>query len=194
MYKINLAILASGAGSNADQICKYFKDHSSIQVKLIISNKSTAGVHDVASSHGVESAVIPKTGWNKPEIVLPLLESKEISHIILAGFLLLIPTWLVEKYRGRIVNIHPALLPKYGGKGMYGMYVHQSVKDAGELVSGITIHQVDEHYDEGDIIFQESIKLDPSDSAKAISNKVLKLEHFHYPRVIEEWVRRGGFD
>lgn len=186
--KINLAIFASGAGSNANQICIYFKDHPHIRVKLIVSNKKDAGVFHVAEQHGIESAYISKDQWQAEEDVISLLRSREISYIVLAGFLLLCPEWLVSYYRGRIINIHPALLPKYGGKGMYGMKVHQKVKEEGELVSGITIHNVDEHYDEGDIIFQEKVFLDGTETASEIADKVLRLEHYHYPRVIEEWV------
>ena len=184
----HLAILASGTGSNADKICTYFKNHPSISVDLIITNKSNAGVLQIASFHEIESAVIPKSEWYNQDHVLYLLETRNITHIILAGFLLLIPEWLIEEYRGKIINIHPALLPKYGGKGMYGMNVHQRVKESGDLISGITIHEVDEHYDAGDIIFQEKTNLDPDDSASEIAKKVLKLEHYHYPRVIEKWV------
>jgi|SRR5688572_7604080 len=185
--KINLAIFASGAGSNANQICIYFKDHPSIKVKLIVSNKKEAGVFHVAEQHGIEAVYVSKSDWQLEENVISLLHKKEISHIVLAGFLLLCPEWLVSHYRGRIINIHPALLPNYGGKGMYGMKVHERVKQEGELVSGITIHNVDEHYDEGDVIFQEKVFLDGNESASEIADKVLQLEHYHYPRVIEEW-------
>ncbi|HZV71832.1 MAG TPA: formyltransferase family protein [Saprospiraceae bacterium] len=186
--EINLAILASGAGSNADKICSYFKDHADIHVRLIISNNINAGVLKVASSHGVESMVIPKSSWATTEFILPELRTKEITHIVLAGFLLLLPSWLVKEYHGRIINIHPALLPKHGGKGMYGHHVHEKVKSSGDLISGITIHKVDEHYDEGDIIFQKEVNLDPDDSASLIAVKVLQLEHHYYSRVIEKWV------
>ncbi len=188
--RTNLAIFASGTGSNADQICSYFKNHPFISVNLMISNKSNAGVLDIAASHGIRSAVLPKENWADQENVLPVLKSRNITHIILAGFLLLLPSWLVMQYKGRILNIHPALLPKYGGKGMYGMKVHQKVKVAGESVSGITIHEVNENYDEGDIVFQEKINLEPGDSAEAIAHKVLQLEHYFYPRVIEKWIDR----
>jgi len=184
----NLAILASGTGSNADKICTYFNGHPSIKVELIITNNPNAGVLQIASFHEIESIVIPKSEWYDQNTVSFLLESRNITHIILAGFLLLIPEWLIEDYRGKIINIHPALLPKYGGKGMYGMHVHQRVKEAGEQFSGITIHHVDEHYDSGDVIFQEKVKLSPDDTAQDIAKKVLQLEHYHYPRVIEDWI------
>jgi phosphoribosylglycinamide formyltransferase 1 len=188
MQKINIAIFASGAGSNADKICEYFKKHPDIRVSLIVSNRSQAGVLQIASYHEIESLVIPKSKWAEPNYVLHILREKEITHIVLAGFLLLLPFWFIEEFNGRIVNIHPALLPKYGGKGMYGMHVHEKVKKNGELSSGITIHIVDENYDNGDIIFQKKVLLDPHDSANDIAKKVLTLEHYHYPRVIEAWV------
>jgi len=169
-------------------ICNYFKDHPAIKVNLIISNNINAGVLKVASSHSIESVVLPKSSWASAEIVLPELRTKEITHIVLAGFLLLLPSWLVQEYHDRIINIHPALLPKFGGKGMYGHHVHEKVKSSGEQVSGITIHKVDEHYDEGDIIFQKEVSIDPDDTASVIATKVLQLEHHYYPRVIEDWV------
>lgn len=186
--KHHLAIFASGTGSNADAICRYFTDHPEIHVKLIITNRKEAGVLNVANSHGIQGRYIPKSKWDDANEVLSILESNGITHIILAGFLLLIPSYLIRSYRNRIINIHPALLPKHGGKGMYGRYVHESVKRSGEIISGITIHHVDEHYDNGDIIFQEKIELDAGDSPEVIASKVLTLEHYHYPRVIESWV------
>lgn len=185
--KIKLAILASGTGSNADKICLYFRDHPNISVDLIISNNINAGVLNVAASHHIECIVTPKSSWKSPEIVLPEIRTREITHIVLAGFLLLLPEWLVKEYKGRIINIHPALLPKYGGLGMYGHHVHENVKSAGDLVSGITIHEVDEHYDEGDIIFQKEIGLFASDTPADIARKVLQIEHQYYPAIIEQW-------
>src|SRR6186713_1659730 len=186
--KANLAIFASGAGSNADKICAYFKDHPTIRVKLVISNKGDAGVLSIADKHGIESAYISKKYWSFPEIVLPILEAADITHIILAGYLSLIPSWLIEEYNGRIVNIHPALLPKHGGQGMYGHYVHEAVKSAGELISGITIHEVNEHYDSGSILFQKEVPLSITDTADEIAQKVLVNEHAYYARVIEAWI------
>ncbi|HEY3387114.1 MAG TPA: formyltransferase family protein [Saprospiraceae bacterium] len=186
--KAHLAIFASGAGSNADKICTYFKDHPTIRVKLVISNKADAGVLSIADKHGIESAYISKKYWSFPELVLPILETADITHIILAGYLSLIPSWLIEEYNGRIVNIHPALLPKHGGKGMYGHYVHEAVKSAGELVSGITIHEVNEHYDSGSILFQKEVELASTDTPDDIAHKVLVNEHAYYARVIEAWI------
>jgi phosphoribosylglycinamide formyltransferase-1 len=186
--KASLAIFASGTGSNAEKICIYFKDHPSIRVKLIISNKADAGVLKIADHYGVESAYISKKYWTLPEIVLPVLESAGITHIILAGYLSLIPSWLIHAYPGKIINIHPALLPRHGGKGMYGQYVHEAVKAARDLISGITIHEVNEHYDSGSILFQKEIPLSPLDTPDDIARKVLAIEHVYYARVIEAWI------
>jgi phosphoribosylglycinamide formyltransferase-1 len=186
--KAQIAIFASGSGSNADKICAYFKAHPSIAVSLVVSNRENAGVLNVAEKHGVESVYISKTYWAHPEIVLPVLESSGITHIVLAGYLSLLPGWLIDSFRGRIINIHPALLPKHGGKGMYGHYVHEAVKSAGELVSGITIHEVNEAYDSGAILFQKDVNLLPDDDAEEIARKVLAIEHLNYSRVIEAWI------
>lgn len=186
--KANLVIFASGGGSNADKICTYFKGHPTIRVRLIITNRVDAGVLQVAEMHGVESVYIAKKYWSHPEIILPLLETSGITHIVLAGFLSLIPDWLIHEYNGHIINIHPALLPKYGGKGMYGHHVHEAVKSAGDLVSGITIHEVNEQYDEGKILFQHEVQLHANDTPEEIGRKVLKAEHAWFPRVIEEWI------
>jgi phosphoribosylglycinamide formyltransferase-1 len=186
--KKGIAIFASGGGSNADKICSYFTSHPSIQVKLIITNRSDAGVLRVADHHQIESVYISKKYWQHPEVILPVLESAGITHIILAGFLLLVPDWLTQAYSGRILNIHPALLPGFGGKGMYGHHVHEAVKASGVMVSGITIHEVNEHFDDGKIIFQHEVNLDETDSATDIARKVLIAEHQYYPPVIERWI------
>jgi len=186
--KPRLAIFASGGGSNADQICAYLQGHSSISVETIITNNSNAGVILVAERHHIACHIVTKKNWEDQTTVLPLLESHQITHIVLAGFLLLIPEWLIRAYPDRIINIHPALLPKYGGKGMYGHHVHQAVKNDGALVSGITIHTIDEHFDKGEIIFQHEVPLSLDDNAADIAARVLVAEHFYYPRVIEKWV------
>lgn len=186
--KASLAIFASGGGSNADKICTYFKIHPAISVSLIVTNRVDAGALKVADIHGVESVYISKPYWSHPEIILPVLETSGITHIVLAGFLSLIPDWLIHEYNGHIINIHPALLPKYGGKGMYGHHVHEAVKSAGDLVSGITIHEVNEHYDEGKILFQQEVALNADDTAEEIGLKVLQVEHAWFPRVIEKWI------
>ena len=184
-----LAVFASGTGSNADKICSYFSGNPEIAVGLIISNKSDAGVLQVADKHGIPSAYISKKYWPHPELILPVLEEAGITHIILAGYLALIPAWLIHAYEGKMINIHPALLPKYGGKGMYGHHVHEAVKAAGEHISGITIHEVNAHYDEGRILFQKEVPLSPEDDADAIGAKVLQTEHLYFSRVIEAWIK-----
>jgi len=188
----HIAIFASGGGSNADKICAYFKTHPSIRVNLIVTNRAEAGVLQVAGRHEVESVYIHKKYWTHPEIILPVLESSGITHIVLAGYLSLIPDWLIRAYPGHIINIHPALLPRHGGKGMYGHHVHAAVKSAGELVSGITIHEVNEHYDEGKVIFKKEVELEASDTAEDIARKVLQVEHTYYPQVIEKWILQAG--
>lgn len=184
----NLAIFASGGGSNAECIIEHFKEHPSIAVKLIASNKSNAGVLNRAENHQISTAIIPRSVLNNPDKLLPLLSEHNIDLIILAGFLLLIPPHLIQAYPQAIINIHPALLPKYGGKGMYGHHVHQAVFDNFEKESGPTIHLVNEQYDDGKILFQQAVPLLPSDTPDIIGKKVLELEHLHYAKVIEEWV------
>lgn len=187
--KAHIAIFASGGGSNADKICTFFKAHPDIRVDLIVTNKAEAGVLKVAERHGIESVYISRKYWQHPEIILPVLETSDITHIVLAGFLSLVPGWLIEAYPRRIINIHPALLPRYGGKGMYGHHVHEAVKQAGDLISGITIHEVNEHYDEGKVIFSKEVELDAMDTPEDIARKVLEVEHKYYAQVIENWIR-----
>lgn len=186
--KARIAIFASGGGSNAAKICAYFETHPDISVELIVSNKAEAGVLKVADRHGIESVYISKKYWQHPEIILPVLETSEITHIVLAGFLSLIPDWLIKAYKGRIINIHPALLPNYGGKGMYGHHVHEAVKKSGDLISGITIHEVNEHYDEGKVIFRKEVELEAMDTPEEIARKVLQVEHMYFAQVIEGWI------
>jgi phosphoribosylglycinamide formyltransferase-1 len=183
-----LAIFASGAGTNADAIAKYFAENEKVEISLIITNRSEAGVLKVAERHDIPSLYLPKSDWQDEELVLNLLDEFGVDLIILAGWLLLIPRFLVKHFEGRILNIHPALLPKYGGKGMYGSKVHRAVKEAGDKESGITIHQVNENYDEGGIVQQFSVKIETEDSVEDIESKVRKLELSHYPEVIEKFI------
>ena len=187
--KARIAIFASGGGSNADKICSFFETHPDIRVELIVSNKPEAGVLKVADRHGIASVYISKKYWQHPEIILPVLETSDITHIVLAGFLSLIPGWFIEAYKNRIINIHPALLPQHGGKGMYGHHVHEAVKLSGELITGITIHEVNEHYDEGKVIFRKEVEIDAEDTPEEIARKVLHVEHMYYPQVIEGWIK-----
>ena len=184
----NIAILASGAGSNAQKIVEYFSNRMDISVHLIISNKKDAGVLSIAKLSGISSLVISKDSFYQSTDLLVALEKHQIDFIVLAGFLWLIPAYLIHNYPDRMVNIHPALLPKYGGKGMYGHFVHEAVHEAKELFSGITIHYVNEKYDEGSIVFQEKCEISPLDQPLDIAKKVQLLEHTYYPVVIDQLV------
>ena len=184
----NIAIFASGTGSNAKKIIEYLAEKDHIQVALIISNKATAPVLDLARANNIPTLVIDRKTFYESETILDILGQHRIDFIVLAGFLWLIPAYLVRAFTRRMVNIHPALLPSYGGKGMYGIYVHRAVKAAGDTKSGITIHFVNENYDEGDIIFQASCPIDSTDSPETIAKKVLKLEHHYFARVIEKLI------
>lgn len=179
-----IAVLASGSGSNAESIILHFKDSKKARVSLVASNKPEAFVLERAKKH-----LIPYFSFRKLDLeggsVRDLLVQNKIDLVVLAGFLLKIPDNLIESFPDSIINIHPALLPKFGGKGMYGSFVHQAVKDLGEKKSGITIHYVNPHYDEGKIIFQKSVDILPEDSPEDIAKKVQVLEHKYFPKVIE---------
>ncbi len=184
----NIAIFASGTGSNAKKIIEYFAHHQNIKVSLVVSNRGSAPVLTMASSNGVDTFVIQRQSFYHTEEVLDVLKKYQIDCIVLAGFLWLIPPYLIQYFPNKIVNIHPALLPKYGGKGMYGSYVHQAVKAANEKESGVTIHLIDEVYDRGKMLFQQSCELKPSDTAEEIARKVLKLEHQYFAPIIEQFL------
>ncbi len=188
--KINIAIFASGSGTNAENLVKYFRNHQIATISLIVCNKPDAFVLERAANLGVESLMVNRTDWNTPEKLIYELHKRNIDLIVLAGFLWLIPIQLIEAFPRRIINIHPALLPKYGGKGMYGEKVHESVKVNRETETGITIHYVDNKYDTGDIIFQESVKINPYlVSASFIAEKVHELEYRWYPIIVEQVVK-----
>ena len=186
----NIAIFASGSGSNAQNIANYFASHQDINVALIISNRSDAYVHERARILEIPSVTFSREAFDKGDVILELLRSHEIGFIVLAGFLLKISQPLLDAYPHRIVNIHPALLSGYGGKGMYGDRVHRSVVEAGDRESGITIHYVNEHYDEGDIIFQARCELFPGDTPDEVARKVHALEYAHFPVVIDSLVKK----
>lgn len=183
---ISIAVFASGAGSNARRIIQHFKGHPTVEVALIVTNKPEAGVVKVAESASVPVLVIEKERFFRGDAYIPELAAHEIDFIVLAGFLWKVPGPLVEAYRNRMVNIHPALLPAYGGKGMYGNRVHEAVIAAGEPESGISIHFVDEVFDHGKVIFQVSCPVLPGDNADSLASRIHELEHAHYPKVIEE--------
>lgn len=186
----NIAIFASGSGTNAQRIAEYFKDHSSIRVSIILSNNPKAYVLDRARQLGIESVLFDRTEFYETNRVVQLLTDKRIDFIVLAGFLWLIPINLLQAYPSRIINIHPALLPNYGGKGMYGMKVHEAVIAAGEAESGITIHYVNEKYDEGLTIFQARCTIDSGDTPECLAEKIHTLEYRWFPEVIEQVVER----
>lgn len=183
-----LAIFASGKGSNAEKIIAHFKNHPRINIGLIVSNKKDAGVLSIALRNQIKTLLIGKENFNHTDIYVQYLKDQGITHIVLAGFLWKVPDNLIQAYPQKIINIHPALLPKYGGKGMYGEYVHQAVIDAGEKESGITIHLVDEEYDHGKTLFQAKLKIETKDTPDSLAEKIHVLEHRHYPGVIEKWV------
>ena len=188
MKKFRLAIFASGNGSNAEEIFKYFEYHPSVEIKLLLSNNPKAGVLQRAEKFRIKTETFSRAQFASSYEMLNVLKENAITHLVLAGFMWLVPTYLTHQFAGKILNIHPALLPKFGGKGMYGMFVHEAVKTAGEAETGITIHEVNEHYDEGKIVFQATCGVEEKDTPEDIAAKVQQLEHLHYPKVIERWV------
>ena len=191
---IQIAVFASGAGSNAQKIIEHFNDAGSAvaKVSLVVCNKPGAGVLQVAANAGVATLLIEREPFLRGDGYVPQLQAAGIHFIVLAGFLWKIPLSLIDAYPRRIVNIHPALLPKWGGKGMYGAFVHQAVIGGAEPESGITIHFVDEHYDHGDTIFQARCPVTPGDTPESLAQKIHVLEHRYYPEVIERVVRELG--
>jgi phosphoribosylglycinamide formyltransferase-1 len=184
-----ITIFASGAGSNASRIIDYFRNSPLARVCLVICNKPGAGVISIAEKEGIPVLIIEKERFFKGDGYLPEIRQAGTNLIVLAGFLWKIPKALIDAYPRRIINIHPALLPKYGGRGMYGQYVHESVLNAGEMESGITIHYVDEHYDNGDILFQTACPVLDTDSPESLANRIHQLEHLHYPLVIDDLIK-----
>ncbi len=185
MTKKRLAIFASGSGSNAEKIAEYFANHTDIEVSLILSNNPQAGVIARARRLHIPVVLFDRKTFYETHRIIEILQNEHIDLVILAGFMMLIPEAMVQAFLNKIVNIHPALLPKYGGKGMYGHFVHEAVVAAKESESGITIHFVNERYDEGGIIFQATCKVTPTDTPEEVARKVQVLEHQHYPEVIE---------
>ncbi len=183
-----IGILASGSGSNAEKIIDFFKPFEHIQISFIASNKKTAKVLERAQKHNIAHFYF-KNSELKEESILERFKTYPADALILAGFLAKIPAFLIDYFQGKMLNIHPSLLPKYGGKGMYGHHVHQAVFDGRESSSGMTIHMVNNEYDKGKILFQASTNIGPEDQADDIGKKVLRLEHFHYPRVIKQWIK-----
>lgn len=183
-----LVIFASGSGTNAEEIFKHFQHHSATKVSALLSNNPEAYALQRAANYGVPTMIFNRQQFRETDEVVHWLKEKEVTHIVLAGFLWLIPENLIRTFPGKIINIHPALLPKFGGKGMYGMKVHEAVKASGETETGITIHEVNERYDEGRILFKAICPVMPEDTPEAIADKVHQLEYFWYPKVIEDWI------
>ena len=181
-----IAIFASGAGSNAARIIDHFRHHTVIRVALIVCNKPGAGVLGIAKKDGIPVLLIEKERFFRGDAYVGELHQNHIDFIVLAGFLWKIPVALIRAYPGKMINIHPALLPKFGGKGMYGRFVHEAVIAAAEKETGITIHYVDEQYDHGEPIFQAKVVVERDDTPETVAKKVHLLEHEHFPRIIEE--------
>jgi phosphoribosylglycinamide formyltransferase-1 len=187
-----LAIFASGNGSNAQRIAEYFSKHEKIRIDLILSNNPKAYVLERAKKLHMPYIIFTRHDLEDTNHVLDILTVQGINFIILAGFLWLIPVSILRAYSGRILNIHPALLPKYGGKGMYGLKVHEAVLNAGDKESGISIHSVNEKYDEGQIIFQARCPVEPGDTPETLAARVHELEYRYYPEIIEKVIRSEG--
>ncbi|MBR3079960.1 MAG: phosphoribosylglycinamide formyltransferase [Prevotella sp.] len=183
---INIAIFVSGSGSNCENLIKYFADSEHIKCALVLSNKADAYALVRAERLGVPTAVVPKTQLSDKQVVMSLLKQYNIDFIVLAGFLPMIPDYLIEAYPRRMVNLHPALLPKYGGKGMWGHHVHEAVKAAGETETGMTVHYVTTICDSGEIIAQYKTPLLPTDSVEEIAEKEHLLEMEYFPQVVEQ--------
>lgn len=188
LKKFRIAVFASGSGTNAEEVFKYFKDHASIEVVLLLSNNSNAYALQRAKNYNIKNYLFSRKEFMEGRLLMDYLKGADVTHIVLAGFLWLIPDYLIRAFPERIINIHPALLPKFGGKGMYGSKVHEAVKASREQETGITIHLVNDRYDEGKILFQGKCAITQNDSPEQIAACVQKLEHEHYPKVIEKWI------
>jgi phosphoribosylglycinamide formyltransferase-1 len=190
MQMKRIAIFASGSGTNAENLVRHFRTRPTAEIDLILSNRSGAGVLDRARSLGVESLTFTRQDFYESNKVLLWLEERSIDFIVLAGFLWLVPASLIEAYPRRMVNIHPALLPRYGGKGMYGQHVHRAVIDNQEKESGITIHYVNQAYDEGDILFQARCPVLKNDTPESLAGRIHALEYEHFPKVVESLLHK----
>ena len=186
----NIAIFASGSGTNAENLIRFFRTNPIGRVRIVLTNRPGAGVLKRAQALEVETVVFSRDQLYGSAEVLNLLLERQIDFLVLAGFLWLVPESLLESFENKIVNIHPALLPKYGGKGMYGDHVHKTVIEAGDSESGITIHYVNQKYDEGDIIFQARCPLEPGDTPASLAGKIHDLEYTHFPRVVEDLLKK----
>lgn len=181
-----VAVFASGKGSNAQQLISYFHNHSAVQISLIVTNNAEAGVLSIALKEGIPTLILNKEQFFRGNAYVTELQERGIDFIVLAGFLWKVPPALIAAYPAKIINIHPALLPKFGGKGMFGAHVHQAVLNANEQETGITIHYVDELYDHGNIIFQAKCSVSQTDTPESLARKVQELEHRHFPQQVEK--------
>ena len=184
--KKNIAIFASGEGSNALAIAQYFAGRRDVTIKILLSNREGAGVHAKMQSMNIPTVTFTREQWQQADEILDLLHANDIDLIVLAGFLCIIPESIISAYEHRIINIHPSLLPRHGGPGMWGHHVHQAVIDAGDTQSGITIHHVTTEVDGGEIIFQASCPVMPNDTPDTLAERVHSLEHVHFPFVVEQ--------
>ena len=183
--KLKIAVFASGNGSNAENIIRFFREKGSGgEVVLVVCNRREAGVVGRATALGVDVAILSRDELADRERVLAMFDARGVNCVVLAGFLLMVPPYLIRRYEGRMVNIHPSLLPKFGGKGMYGHHVHEAVVAAGECETGITVHLVSEEYDKGQILFQARVAVEPGDTAADVERKVRELELRFFPGVI----------
>lgn len=188
--KKRIAIFASGSGSNAQKLMEHFKRSNEIEISLVLTNNPDAYVLQRADNFEIPSHIFDRNEFYNTENIIDLLKNLDIDFIVLAGFLWLIPQNLIKAYPGRMINIHPAILPNYGGKGMYGDNVHKAVLNSGDQEGGITIHYVNEHYDEGEYIYQARYKIDKGDDLEMVKFKGQQLEHLHYPRIVESLVKK----
>lgn len=188
--KKRIAVFASGSGSNAQKLMEHFAENAEIEVALVLTNNPDAFVLQRADNYEIPTHIFTRDEFYHSDSIITLLKNLDIDLIVLAGFLWLIPKSLIQAYPERIINIHPALLPKYGGKGMYGDFVHQAVMQAGEEEGGITIHYVNENYDEGAYIYQAKYKISKDDQMEHIKFKGQQLEHLHFPRIVEALMKK----
>ena len=181
-----IAIFASGSGTNAENLIKHFRTHPLGQVEMVLTNRPEAGVIERSKKLGVETVIFTRQAFYETDQILELLKERKIDLLVLAGFLWLVPSNIIEAFEGRLINIHPAILPKYGGKGMYGNRVHQAVIDSGDTESGITIHHVNQAYDEGSIIFQAGCEVLDDDTPDSLAERIHQLEYKYFPKVVED--------
>jgi phosphoribosylglycinamide formyltransferase-1 len=187
--RLRMAIFLSGTGTNAVNIIEYFSIHNDIEIALLLTNKADSGAERISNKYNIPFAFFEKNEFVSSDVVLNNLKENHIDYIILAGFLWLMPQNILSNFPDKIINIHPALLPKYGGKGMYGSKVHESVVENKESLSGITIHLVNQHYDEGEVLFQASCMVGKEDNADMLAKKIHELEYNFFPKVIEAYIK-----